>query len=60
MTDLKSRIVEIVGIAPTPHEIVLCEGNARHELLVEPNHVYRLADEKWAKHHAVSFDYPHR
>ena len=59
LTDLKGNISEIVGIAPTPQSIVFQAGNARHELIVKPNHVYRLADGKLTPLRVVSFDYPY-
>ncbi|MCF7956694.1 MAG: hypothetical protein K9M75_12900 [Phycisphaerae bacterium] len=59
VTDLEGKITEIVGINPTPQSIVLQQANARHQLTVRPNHVYRLADEKLIPLVAVPFDYPY-
>jgi hypothetical protein len=58
LTDLKGNISEIVGIAPAPQSIAFQAGNAHHELIVRPNHVYRLADGKLILLRAVPFDYP--
>lgn len=57
LTDLKGNISEIVGIAPTPQSIVFKTRNARHELVVKPNHVYRFADGKLTPLRVVPFDY---
>jgi hypothetical protein len=59
LTDLKGNISEIVGIAPTPQSIVFQAGNTRHELIVSPNHVYRLANGKLIPLRTVPFDYPY-